>query len=538
MIILGLNMGHDGAACVIVNGHLKVALTRERISRKKKDFGVDLNLIRAVLHQAGVTLAEVQYVTFGVYKHGPSEVRLRDPRTNRVVEYDISILRPGEYIREYLCEIDGRTIPAIFVHHQLSHCASAFYTSPFENAACLSMDSSLENPGLCSLYAIGRGLELQPVYCPELMIGNAYYKFTEYLGLGDGLFKAGSTMGLAAYGRATRHFLHEDFLEPFSKRRISSDEDFINWMWSQITGMLPRSKMTAIDQNAMDAAATLQMVFEEVLLKAAQRLCLELPKLHYENLCLSGGSFLNCNANTRIARESGFKNVHLFPGCGDDGTAVGSALFFAHNVLRESRATYEPKDLSYLGPDHGATLDLNLGGQALDLEFVADAIAAGKVVGWFHGRSEFGPRALGNRSILADPRSPTMRDYLNAQVKNREWFRPFAPSVLLEDVSKWFEWDRPSPFMLHTAKVIEPEKIPAVSHVDGTARMQTMSMKDNPQYYKLISLFKQKTGVPMVLNTSFNLGGEPVVESPEDALSVFHRSKIDLLVVEEKMFLK
>jgi carbamoyltransferase len=396
------------------------------------------------------------------------------------------------------------------------------------------MDSSGVRPEACSLYARGDGLNLSPLYCPGLMIGNAYYYFTALLGLGDGLFKAGSTMGLAAYGKPSRHPDHAEFLTNFFERTIRRDDQFMSMMWAKLSGLGPSQKMREIDQKAMDVAATLQMIFEDATLEAARHLHREIEHLHGNNLCLSGGSFLNCNANTRIARESGFENLHLFPGCGDDGTAVGSALYVAHHLLREPRARYEPRQIAYLGKSYGEIPH----GRKLDLDVVAQAIHDGKVVGWLQGGSEFGPRALGHRSILADPRSPTMRDHINFQVKHREWFRPFAPAVLAEKSQAWFEFGHASPFMLHTAQVKEPEKIPAVTHVDHSARMQTVNQDDNPLFYDLIRRFEQLTGVPMILNTSFNLDGEPLVESPEDAMRTFSNSRLDLLVMEQQMYLK
>jgi carbamoyltransferase len=533
MIILGLNLGHDGAACVVRDGKLVAALSRERLSRIKKESGVSLELIRTVLAQEHLTLDNVDYIAISSYQRGPSELKLRDVTTGAIVTDDLEMFL-NEHHRKYICEIDGRSIRTVYVQHHLAHCASAFYTSPFENAACMSMDSSLTHPQKCSLYALGSGLDLEPLYCPGLMIGNAYNQFTERLGLGNGGFKAGSTMGLAAYGVPIRHPLHDEFLKNFFERRFQTDEEFIGFLWTQLTGLSPQKRISKITQQTMDVAATLQVIFEEITLLAAQRLFNEYKNLHHGNLVLSGGSFLNCNANTAILEKSGFENLHLFPACGDDGTAVGAGLYLAHNLLREPRAQYTSKDLAYLGPEYEPVKN----GEPLDLDLIAEKIAEGKVIGWFQSRSEYGPRALGHRSMLADPRSPTMRDYINSDIKQREWFRPFAPAVLAEEASNWFDFSAPSPFMLHTARVLRPEKIPAVSHVDGTARIQTVAKEDNPFFYELISRFKEKTGVPMLLNTSFNLGGEAVVETPQDALAVFHQSKIDLLVIGEKMFSK
>ena len=533
MVVLGLNLGHDGAACVVVGGQLRSALSRERLSRQKKQSGVDLPLIERVLELAGVELADVQHVAFAGYGHGHA-LQVADAATGEVLDHNLFNLDPGVYFREYDCRIAGRRIPGFFVQHQLSHCASAYYTSPFESAACLSMDASQDPPSACSLFAVGEGSELRPLGCPGLMIGNAYYHFTEQLGIGDGLFKAGSTMGLAAYGKAARHPRHEEFLRDFHSRPFATDQEFIQWMWTELTGLAPFERMGEIDQRTMDIAATLQLVFEEVVLAAARTLRVQAQGRHGGNLCLSGGSFLNCNANARLKREAGFERLHLFPGCGDDGTAAGSALFVAHQLLGEKRARYSARELASLGGDSSPERR----GRDLDLDLAVEALASGKVVGWHQGRSEFGPRALGHRSLLADPRSPTMRDHLNFQVKHREWFRPFAPVVLEERVGEWFSDPDPSPFMLLTSQVLRPELVPAVTHVDGSARIQTVNARDEPLYHELIARFGQATGVPMLLNTSFNLGGEPLVESAADSFATFARSKVDLLVVGDQMYLK
>lgn len=533
MIILGLTMGHDGTAAVIRDGRLVLALSRERFSRVKKQAGVDNAFIHHVLKAAGTRLEEVEYVAFASHKYTATEPKIYTLDTNEVVKHEIS-LYVGEYHRNYWIEIGGRKIKAVYVHHQLAHCASAFFTSPFEKAACLSMDSSLTHPENCSLYAVGSGTKLQPIYCPGLMIGNMYHEFTQKLGLGEGLFKAGSTMGLASYGTVIRHPLHEEFLKNYFDRKFQLDREFIHWVWMQLSGKLPFDIFKEIDQDAMNIAATLQHLLEEVTLAAAKKLLRETERLHEGNLVLSGGSFLNCNANTNILKNSGFKNAHLFQACGDDGTAVGAALYLAHNLLNLPREKYSPKDLAYLGIEYEAPE----GGAPLDLNYIADEISRGKVVAWMQGKSEFGPRALGHRSILADPRSPTMRDYLNNDVKKREWFRPFAPAVLEEDAREWFDVEWSSPFMLHTVTVKKPDRVPAITHVDGTARIQTVSQKETPLFYELIKRFKEKTGVPMLLNTSFNLGGEPLVETPEDALKTFRESKIDHLVIGNALFSK
>jgi len=317
------------------------------------------------------------------------------------------------------------------------------------------------------------------------MEGVLYGEVTEKLGLGPALHKAGTTMGLASYGT------------PFE------------FDWQSYTDEI---------KHKMDVAATVQQVLEQVSLQVIEDM-----DDKTKNLCLSGGSFLNCNANAKIVKESKFKNYHIYPACGDDGTSVGSALYVSHHIFGEPRHDYEQKDLCYTGKDYQI--------QEPDYKQLAQELANGKIIGWFQGRSEFGPRALGNRSILADPRNPHTRDIINHVVKKREWFRPFAPVVLEEHYKDWFDFPIPSPYMLYTAPVKQSDKIPAVTHVDGSARFQTINEKTNPNYYRLVKAFYELTGVPVLLNTSMNGNGEPIVETPEEANEFFNNSHLDMMVI-------
>jgi carbamoyltransferase len=536
-VVLGLSLGHDGAAAIVKDGRLVAAIARERLSRRKKENGVRAAEIDYVCAEAGVSLDQVEMVAFAGYTYHPDNyVRIFDA-AGRELRQNLYDLQPGVYLAEASVRIGDVTKRGAFVHHHLAHCACTFYTSPFRRAALFSMDASMLRPEACSLFAYGDGDKVYPLRCPGLMIGNAYSIFTERLGLGDGLFKAGSTMGLAAYGkpspRARERRPH--YGQSYYARDFQPDDAlFIQQMWSELSGLppqvdIPRNQCDS--RQAMDIAASLQHVFEETALQAASELFEQTADFNDGNLCLSGGSFLNCNANSSIRARSGFKSLHLFPGCGDDGTAIGSALYVAHNQLGEKRASYASGDLCYLG----RTYPTPSGADKLDLDAVVAALAQGKVVGWFQGRAEFGPRALGNRSILGDPRSPTMRDHINFHVKHREWFRPLAPSVLAEHASAWFDLEGESPFMLYTVAVREPERLPAISHVDGTARPQTVTREDNPLFYELISRFHAATGVPMVLNTSLNGSDEPLIETPDDALRFWGSAPIDIMVIGDGM---
>jgi len=323
------------------------------------------------------------------------------------------------------------------------------------------------------------------MYCPAEMVGVLYGEVTEKLGLGPALHKAGTTMGLASYGT------------PF-------DFDYQSY--------------TDEIKHKMNVAASVQDLFEKKVLNVLSEL-----DDKTDNLCLSGGSFLNCNANSKVVMYSKFKNVHHFPACGDDGTSVGSALYVAHHILGESRHDYQQKDLCYTGREYQS--------QTPDYEYIAKQLADGKIIGFFQGRSEFGPRALGNRSILADPRNFHNRELINHVVKNREWFRPFAPVTLEECYQDWFDFPIPSPYMLYTAQVKQPEKIPAVTHVDGSARFQTVTEESNKHYYEIIKAFGNLTGVPVLLNTSLNGNGQPILETEEDAREFYKNSNLDMMVV-------
>jgi carbamoyltransferase len=336
-----------------------------------------------------------------------------------------------------------------------------------------------------SLIAYGRGKKLKAMYCPGEMVGVLYGEVTEKLGLGPALHKAGTTMGLSSYGT------------PFDFDYQSYTDDI---------------------KHKMNVAASVQNLFENKVLNVLNDIDQE-----SDNLCLSGGSFLNCNANSEVVRKSKFKQFHHFPACGDDGTAVGSALYVSHHIFGEARYNYDVQDICYTGRDYQ--------GQTPDYEYIAKQLADGKIIGFFQGRSEFGPRALGNRSILADPRNFHNRELINHVVKNREWFRPFAPVTLEECYQDWFDFPIPSPYMLYTAQVKQPEKIPAVTHVDGSARFQTVTEQSNEHYYNIIKAFGKLTGVPVLLNTSLNGNGQPILETEEDAREFYKSSKLDMMIV-------
>ena len=466
-------------------------------------------------------------------------------------------------------EIEGydRLIKGYFVNHHTAHAASTFYTSPFEKSAIFTADASMHDHSSCSMYFIGKGNKLQNFRQPGYMMGNFYDSATEWLGLGPGTLKAGTLMGLSSYGRVSKKA--QDNWKKWTCpvwQRNSPEEDhfYIEWLFSQITGKYPYigerrdeivngepgadhytkewqkvyDKSESDSQEVMNHAADVQFITERSLVEYSQQLFEESEPFNDHNLCVAGGIFLNCNANYKILTETGFKNMHMFPACGDDGVSAGSALYIAHHILNCPRVKYTNSDLAYLGFAYPYQPQSKYQPHNLDLDRIANALSKSQIVCWYQGRSEFGPRALGNRSFITDPRNPKMKDILNSRVKFREWYRPFAPIVLNEHKEEWFDMDFESPFMLHTVPCKRPQEIPAVAHIDNSSRVQTLRREDNTLLYDLIEKFKFITGVPIVMNTSLNVKGEPIVETPEDAMRLFEQSDVDVLVINDKMYFK
>jgi carbamoyltransferase len=418
-------------------------------------------------------------------------------------------------------------IPVYILPHHLAHCSSAYYTSNYEEAVCLSVDSSFGNLEDNSMIAVGNGNKLVAQSCPKLISGVGYAIITELLGFTPAFAKAGTTMGLSCYGKSLLKdeldkYLREMF---FSFKENAELEYRIYWsdFWTKFMNKHPHE---LVFQESANIAATIQELLQESILKVTKEIS---ETYETKNLCLSGGSLLNCMTNTAIKKADLFDSIHHFLACGDDGNAVGSALYVAHHIFDEPRKPYETHDLAYLGKKQEYVEP--------DYDEVASMIAGGKIVAWFMGSSEYGPRALGNRSILADPRSYHNREKINFAVKNREWFRPLAPAVLEEYAEDWFDLKGPSPFMLYTSQVLQSEKIPAVTHVDGSARHQTVTKESNPPFYKLIERFYKMTGIPIVMNTSLNGANEPILETEEQALDFFTTNKnIDAIVINGKLY--
>jgi carbamoyltransferase len=329
-------------------------------------------------------------------------------------------------------------------------------------------------------------------------------------------------MALAGYGKVLSKV--RDNLDFYVDGCFFLEEkEYRQWyvdLWEELSGSKRLFSSEESDsEEAKNLAATIQLIFERAILKCVN----DIDSQGVKNICLGGGSMLNCVTNSLILQQTQFENVHLFPGCGDDGGCVGSALYVSHHILKEERVKYTDAEICFLGPDKPSIEP--------DYSYIAKQIANGKVVAWCNGRAEYGPRALGNRSILADPRDYESRERINSEIKNREWFRPLAPVVLEECMQDWFDFPVKSPFMLFTAPIKNPNLIPAVNHVDNCARIQTVSEETNPYYYRLIKEFYSLTGVPILVNTSLNGNGEPMVETDEHALEFFKRGLVDILVL-------
>ncbi len=539
-LILGLHLSHDGSAALVKNGRLIKAISIERISRKKKDSKFTLDVFNYLFENTGHTLNDVDRVALSDFSEESSEHIFICNEKGEKQSLFLNQRLSGNDTLNYFIQIHGLIKSLTVIPHHLGHCASSYYTSNFSKSLCFSMDSSGYDSRANSMSAIGIGNKLTAIRCPNMMVGNAYARFTESLGIGSSLFKAGSTMGLSSYGKVSFKALTN---AEFFGRRSSLDkeghyDDFCDKIWAELSGQTRNfDKSLSDSRRAMNIAADIQFIFEQSVVK---NIIIEKRDLEgeqntiFDNLCLSGGSMLNCNTNSLIKKNCGFRNIHLFPGCGDDGLSVGCALYVAHHILNEPRTNYSNADISYLG---NATEESFPGSSPLDLDLISDIIAQDGIVAWHRGRCEFGPRALGNRSILANPTSRKIRDILNHKIKKREWYRPFAPSVLESYCNDYFDFDGVSPFMLFTAKVKNPN-LHGITHVDGTARMQTVNELDNPVYFDLINRVYSKTGIPMVLNTSLNGDGEPIAETLKDSKNIFDTKDIDVLVYNDRMLIK
>jgi carbamoyltransferase len=587
MRILGISaFYHDSAAALLVDGRIIAAAQEERFTRRKHDPGYPAQAIAYCLEEAGITLAEIDYVVFFEKPFLKFERLLETYLAFAPRGFTSFIKAIPLWIREKLFQkdlllkklkamspgFDGRN-RLIFSEHHLSHAASAFFVSPFEEAIVLTMDGVGEWSTATVAHGKGNQLTmLKEIRFPH-SLGLLYSAFTYYTGfkVNSGEYKL---MGLAPYGEPKyEHLIRDHLIDLKSDGSFRLDMSYFDYCtglamtndrFSALFGQpVRRPDKDLLTQFHMDIAASIQAVTEDVILRMAQSLAAEYDT---PNLCLAGGVALNCVANGKLLRSGAFKNIWIQPAAGDAGGALGAALAVWHMFLDQPRVVPSVGDGmsgSYLGPHYGdddVATRLTASGAVFSvlpddemLDGVATALAEGQAVGWMQGRMEFGPRALGARSILGDPRSPSMQKILNLKVKYRESFRPFAPAVLWEDLSQWFELETPSPYMLLVAEVkadrkraMTPEEqalfgidklnivrseIPAVTHVDYSARAQTVHEETNPRFHGLLTRFKAKTGCPVLVNTSFNVRGEPIVCTPEDAFRCFMGTELDLLVI-------
>jgi carbamoyltransferase len=588
VFILGISSYyHDSAACLVRDGEIIAAAQEERFTRKKHDSAFPDQAISYCLKEAGIGSHQVDYIVFydkpflkferlleTYLAFAPKGLRsfitsmplwLKDKLFQKRVIADALKALWGDDVNW-----EGRLL---FSEHHLSHAASAFYPSPFDSAAVLTMDGVGE--WTTTSLAIGQGntLEvLKEIHFPH-SLGLLYSAITYYTGfkVNSGEYKV---MGLAPYGKPIyADLIKKHLIDIKQDGSFALDMSYFNYCtgltmtskkFDKVFGGPPRQPESELTQREMDLAASVQAVTEEVVIKLAKGIA---KSTGQRNLCLAGGVALNCVANGRLLQEKVFDNIWIQPAAGDAGGAVGAALGAYYIMLNQPRAVdksaLDGMKGSYLGPEYnqeeikkelikcGAVFTTHTPEEITNI--TAQALADGKAIGWMNGRMEFGPRSLGGRSILADPRSPVMQKLLNQKVKYRESFRPFAPSVLREDVSDWFNINSDSPYMLLVAEVakskqrtMSPEEdalfgieklnilrssIPSVTHVDYSARVQTVHEQTNPRYYQLIKQFKELTGCPVLVNTSFNVRGEPIVCSPNDAFRCFMGTELDVLIV-------
>jgi carbamoyltransferase len=586
LYVLGVSaFYHDSAAALVTDSRIVAAAQEERFTRKKNDSGFPRHAIQYCLEEARIELGAIDYVVFydkpflkferlletylTFAPRGLESFRIALPIWIKEKLFQRRLLRKElkRFAPDYDC--DKRLL---FAEHHQSHAASAFFPSPFDQAAVLTMDGVGE--WATTSLALGRDNTLEmmkEIHFPH-SLGLLYAAFTAYTGfrVNSGEYKM---MGLAPYGepRYVQKIL-DNLIDLKSDGSFHLDQSYFNYCtglsmtsarFHALFGGEPRDENSPLTQREMDLAASIQTVTDEVVLRLARSVARETGA---RNLCLAGGVALNCVSNGKIVRDGKFEGVWVQPAAGDAGGALGAALAAYHLYRNKPRLPPNVLDAmggGYLGPGFaqteierrlaacGAVFDVM--NEAELIEATVDALIEEKAVGWYQGRMEFGPRALGNRSILGDPRSRTMQKTLNLRVKYRESFRPFAPSVLREDVADWFDRDGDSPYMLVVADVAEKRRtplsredaarvgtdkvnavrseIPAVTHVDNSARLQTVHRETNPRYHALITAFKARTGCPVLVNTSFNVRGEPIACTPEDAFRCLMGTEIEVLVV-------
>jgi carbamoyltransferase len=590
--ILGISaFYHDSAAALIIDGEIIAAAQEERFTRKKHDPSYPVNAINYCLSEAGLSLANVDHIAFYDKPFLKFERLIETyvafaPKGFQSFRMAMPVWLREKLFLKYMLIKEIKKVnknfnsnKLMFGEHHFSHAASAFYASPFEEAIVLTLDGVGE--WATTTVSIGKGHELdiiKEIHFPH-SLGLLYSAFTYYTGfrVNSGEYKV---MGLAPYGEPKyKDLILEKLIDLKEDGSFRLNQSYFNYAtgltmvnqkFADLFGKPIRKPDTdKLTQFHMDIAASVQAVTEEVVLTMTRSLAKE---YNIPNLCMAGGVALNCVSNGKILRDKSFKDIWIQPASGDAGGALGAALSVWHKELNKPRIINNNDSMkgSYLGPSFGQNsiekelLDCGAKFDSITedemIEQASLALEDGKAVGWFQGRMEFGPRSLGNRSILGDPRSEKMQKILNLKVKYRESFRPFAPSVLREDVTEWFDFDYNTPYMLLVGDVrkdkriemsadeeslfgidklnIKRSSIPAVTHVDYSARIQTVHKETNPTYHALITKFKEKTNCSVLVNTSFNVRGEPIVYSPKDAFKCFMGTKLDLLVIGKSILRK
>jgi carbamoyltransferase len=587
MRILGVSaFYHDSAAALVADGRIVAAAQEERFTRRKHDARFPSHAVRYCLAEEKVSLDDIDFVVFYDKPFVKFERLLETylafaPRGYRSFAMALPLWIKEKLFQKDLLKVELRKLGAdddvterlLFAEHHQSHAASAFFPSPFDEAVVLTMDGVGE--WATTSVSIGRDASLEMVreiHFPH-SLGLLYSAFTYYTGfkVNSGEYKV---MGLAPYGEPKyAQLILDRLIDVKADGTFRLDQQYFDYCtglrmtnerFEALFGQPPRRPEQSLEQFHMDVAASIQAVTEEVVLRLTRSLASE---FRIPNLCLAGGVALNCVANGKVLRDGRFARLWVQPAAGDAGGALGAALAAYHQHAKRGRTAAGDGDAmagSYLGPAFaqpeteerlhrvGARFE-TVDDECALVRQVADALAGGQVVGWFQGRMEFGPRALGARSILGDARSPSMQKVMNLKIKYRESFRPFAPSVLREDLPEWFDLDEDSPYMLLVANVrsgrrramtdeeqqlfgidklnVARSDIPAVTHVDYSARIQTVHRNTNPRYYRLLEAFKARTGCPVLVNTSFNVRGEPIVCTPEDAFRCFMGTEMELLAI-------
>lgn len=584
---------HDSAAALLIDGDIIAAAQEERFTRKKHDPDFPKKAIQFVLQEAGLGLADIDYFVFYDKPLVKFERLLETylayaPQGVRSFLMAMPVwLKEKLFLKELLKRelsafsgIHKKDLPKLmFTEHHQAHAASAFFPSPYKKAAVLCIDGVGEW-ATTSIW-LGENNSLEPLFHIDFphSLGLLYSAFTYYTGfrVNSGEYKL---MGLAPYGEpkyVDLIYQHLIDLKPDGSFNLNMEYfdyatglTMTNDKFDDLFGGPPRKSESEISQKEMDIARSIQVVTEEVIIKMAQSIK---DELQVDNLCLAGGVALNCVANGKLHRAKIFDNIWIQPAAGDAGAAIGAALSIWYEYLKNDRnpdGTTDATHGSYLGPSY-SEIEITEYLDSVNAEYtvldddemfptLAEYLAAEKVIGWFQGRMEFGPRALGGRSIIGDPRSRQMQSTMNLKIKYRESFRPFAPSVKVENVSEWFDFEGDSPYMLMVASVREDKQIqlsqeqkqlfgvdqlntprsqiPAVTHVDYSARLQTVHKETNRRYWKLLAQFEEITGCPVLINTSFNVRGEPIVCTPEDAYQCFMRTEMDYLVLENVLLAK